>query len=334
MELHLSPTSQAIALVNQLKTELEALFAVLQASRDQVEVHAVYAMEFRHENAVNAADPIEVRHLEGDDAVVAAFEALTCITLKEGQSPKETLRVPGAIALPKVAINQIAKTNALRSELSRVISTIKKTNDRRLVWRKFQDICPKQAMRSTHVLSAPRSINFYWDDTGSSETRHTVSGLLEEWEELLNQNHERRPTFESSPHGSVERALLVSIDLVNQKLLSDGEVLFRDEHVAIRRPVQPHIRARVRDGNSKIKPIICPVPFVYEIGCPPPRIKPLPSYEPHAAGKKSSAVKPGRALLESAPLIESINLYRYHPRVRGPLKAKTDLPSTHADTNE
>ncbi len=332
MELHLSPTSQAIALVNQLKTELEALFAVLQASRDQVEVHAVYAMEFRHENAVNAADPIEVRHLEGDDAVVAAFEALTCITLKEGQSPKETLRVPGAIALPKVAIDQIAKTNALRSELSSVISTIRKTNDRRLVWRKFQDICPKQAMRSTHVLSAPRNINFYWDDTGSSETRHTVSGLLVEWEELLNQNHERRPTFESSPHGSVERALLVSIDLVNQKLLS--EELWRDEHVAIKRPVQPHIRARVRDGNSKVKLIICPVPFVYEIGCPPPRIKPLPSYEPIAAGDKTSAEKPGRALLAEAPLIPEIKLYQYKPRVRGPLKAKADLQSMHADTNE
>jgi len=326
MELHLSPISQAIALVNRLQAELEALLAVLQASRDQVEVHAVYVMEFRHDNAVNAADPIEVRHLEGADAVEAAFEALTTITLKVGQSPKETLRVPGAIALPKAAIDKIIETNILRGELSGLISTIKKANDRRLVWRKFKDICPKQAMRSTHVLGAPRSINFYWDDTGSSETRHTVSGLLEEWEELLNQNHERRPTFESTLHGSVERALLTSIDLVNQKLLS--EELTRDEHVAIRRPVQPHIRARVRDGDSKIKPIICPVPFVYEIGCPKPRIKPLMSYEPGTPARKTRDAR-----LAELPLIPKINLYKYAP-IRRPLKPKEDTTSTHADTNE
>ncbi|MBM5459002.1 hypothetical protein H8F21_15650 [Pseudomonas sp. P66] len=325
MELHLSAISEAIALVNRLKTELEVLYSVLQASVDHVEVHAIYGMEFRHDNAVHDADPIVVRQLEGAEAVEAAFEALTCITLKIGQSPKETLRVPGAIALPRLAIDKIVQTNALRNELATLIGTIKKTNDRRLVWKKFQDISPKQAMRSTHVLDDPQNINFYWDDTGSSGTRHSAGELIEDWEELLNQNHDRRPTMDGAPEGSIERTLLVAIDLLSK--------LDPNEQVAIRRPVKPHIRARVRDGDDKVKPIICPVPFVYEIGCPRPKIKPLLTYEPCNSSKKAT----GRALLELEPHIESMNLYRYEEKYReyGPLRNKKAGPqSTHADTEE
>ena len=312
MDLHLSQTSAAIAMINRLQSELVVLDDVLRASADQVRVDAMFALDFRPEDAVRH-EPIEVRVLEGPEAVQAAFEALTSIWVKIGQHPRETLRAPGAIALPGLAIEHIVQTNNTRIELARLIGAIKKTNDRRTVWNTFKGkgggIVPKQALRLTTVLTEPLNINFYWDDTGSSGARRTAGDLLVEWKEMLDQNDDRRMAMQHFSEGSVEKALLYAIDKLN--------LLDPEEQVAIRRPVQPHIRARVRNGDAKVKPIIAPVPFVYETSRPAPNIKPLVRYEPKVASKKAT----GLALLEDEPYIDAMNLYRYKEkhRVYGPL---------------
>lgn len=315
MELHLSQTSAAIAMVRRLQSELTDLSEVLRASVDQVRVDAMFALDFRPEDAVRS-EPIEVRVLHGEDAVQAAFEALTSIWVKIGQHPRETLRVPGAIALPQAAIDKILQTNATRGELVRLISAIEKTNDRRNVWGRFKGsgngIVPKQALRLTNVLSDPLHINFYWDDTGSSGARKMAGDLLEEWKELLEQYHDKEATVHHSSEASAENALLYGIDMLAK--------LDPNEQVAIRRLVQPHIRARVRNGDAKVKPIIAPVPFVYELGHPAPKIKPLPSYEPKVLVKKNTRL----ALLEDDPYVEAMNLYRYKETHReyGPVQKK------------
>lgn len=305
MDLSLSASSAAIALIEKLEHELEVLHKVLQASKDHVRVDAMFGMSFRPDDAVHN-DPIEVRVLEGDEAVEAAFEALTSIWGKDAQHRRETLRAPGAIALPKLAIEKIQQTNAIRAELAGLIGGIKRTVDRRLVWKKFKGknkwIVPKQALRQTTVLTAPKNINFYWDDTGSSGTRWRAGDLLAEWENLLNQHHDQQPTAESAPTGSFELKLIIAIRDLRDKI----EDL--DEQVAIRRLVQPHIRARVRDGEARVKAIICPVPFVYDIDCRlTPKVKPLKSYAPRASSKSTT----GKALLQDTPIIESMKVYQY-----------------------
>lgn len=321
MDLHLSPASAAIAMIERLQHELEVLFDVLLASKDHVRVDAMFGIGFRPDDAVRD-EPIEVRVLEGDEAVDAAFEALTSIWVKIGQHPRETLRAPGVIALPKLAIEKIVQTNAIRTEIIGLVGSIKRITDRRLVWKKFKGdgkgIVSKQVLRLTTVLTDPLNINFYWDDTGSSGARRVAGDLLKEWEEMLDQNHDQRPTMDSAPEGSVERTLLYAISQLSK--------INPMEQVAIRRPVQPHIRARVRDGDAKVKPVICPVPFVYDIhACRvPPKIKSLPSYAPNASSRKAT----GLALLEDEPCIESMNLYQYKEghRVYGPLKKTSDAP--------
>jgi hypothetical protein len=316
MGLHLSDTSAAIAMIHRLQSELVVLDEVLRACVNDVRVDAMFHLDFRPEDAVRS-EPIEVRQLEGPEAVEAAFEALTNLWVKVGQHPRETLRVPGVIALPKLAIDAIVQTNATRTELAALIGAIKKTNDRRNVWGRFKGkghgIVPKQALRQTTVLTEPHNINFYWDDTGSSGSRRMAGDLLVEWKELLDQNNDRRQAMQHYSEGSVENTLLFAIDKLSR--------LDPKEQVAIRRVVQPHIRARVRNGDSKVKPIVAPVPFVYEACQAAPRIKPLTDYEPKVADKKTT----GLALLEDEPYIEAMNLYRYMEkhRVYGPLKKDT-----------
>ncbi|MBC2677232.1 DNA replication terminus site-binding protein [Pseudomonas baltica] len=316
MDLHLSQTSAAIAMVNRLQAELTDLGEVLRTAADHVRVDAMFGLDFRPEDAVRN-EPIEVRVLEGDEAVQAAFEALTSIWVKVGQHPRETLRVPGAIALPRTAIDKILQTNATRVELGKLIGAIDKTNDRRNVWNRFKGsgngIVPKQALRLTNVLTAPSNINFYWDDTGSSGARKMAGDLLQEWHELLDQYHDKQATVHHSSEAAAENALVYGIDMLGK--------LDPQEQVAIRRLVQPHIRARVRNGDSKVKPIIAPVPFVYETGIAPPKIKPLSSYEPKVVIRKNTRL----ALLEEEPYVEAMNLYRYKDRHRvyGPLQKKS-----------
>lgn len=317
MELHLSDNSAAIAMINRLQSELSDLGEVLRACADRVRVDAMYGLDFRPEDTVRS-EPIEVRELEGDEAIEAAFEALTSIWVKLGQHPRETLRAPGVIALPQPAIDEIVRTNATRAELNKLISAIEKTNDRRTVWGTFKGkgkgIVPKQALRSTTVLSDPLKINFYWDDTGSSGARRMAGDLIVEWKELLDPNNERRQNLQHFAEGSMENALRYGIELLGK--------LDPEEQVAIRRLVQPHIRARVGNGEAKVKPIIAPVPFVYEASLPAPRIKPLLRYEPKVSSKKTT----GLALLEDEPYFEAMNLYRYKEkhRVYGALKKSSE----------
>ena len=64
------------------------------------------------------------------------------------------------------------------------------------------------------------------------------------------------------------------------------------------------------------------MPFVYETGIAPPKIKPLSSYEPKVVIRKNTRL----ALLEEEPYVEAMNLYRYKDkhRVYGPLQKKSD----------
>lgn len=325
MELHLSAISEAIAVVKQLEAELKVLVRMLNDSRHRLRVDAIFEMEFRHEPEVDEAAPIPVRRLEGSDAVDAAIDVLTCITMKETQNAKETLRSPGVVALPGEVIAKIIETNDLRSKLEMLIGKIKKSNDRRKVWIKFEAISPKQAMRCTPVLMNPQTINFYWTDTGTSGSRHVASDLVKEWEDLLDELHERRPTMSEAPEGSIEEGLLTAIDLLRK---------LGNEQVAIRRPVKPHIRARVRDGDTPVRQIISSVPFVYDIDeCKfAPTIKPLFSYDVVTARRKSA----GRELLEKEPYIKKMNLYQYleNYRVFGPLVQKTESDSFPASIDE
>ena len=74
MDLHLSKNSAAIDMIHRLQSELMGLSEVLRDSVDKVRVDAMFGLDFRPEDSVRS-EPIEVRVLEGNEAVEAAFEA-------------------------------------------------------------------------------------------------------------------------------------------------------------------------------------------------------------------------------------------------------------------
>lgn len=297
MELHYSVSSEAIKLVNQLEQELDLLREMLRASVHEVRIDALYGMKLRESREVRVEDSIEVRKLAGEEAIEAAIEVLTSIYLKGQQAAKETLRVPGAIGLPPHALEKVIQTNALRTELANLILGIEK-KDRRSMWRTIKGISPIQAMRTTHVLSDPQRLFFYWD-TGASGHRYLVSSLLEIWEKAVKGERQYMPTYDDFAEGAVEHKLLIAI----RKL----SLLKHDEYVYITRPVTPHIRCRFKDGDAKPKIVVAPTPFVYDVECPKPEVKDLDTYTPHEKSDAGST----RVKIEGKPYIESMKVYEY-----------------------
>ncbi|MBB3104767.1 DNA replication terminus site-binding protein [Azomonas macrocytogenes] len=310
MNLYLSPAQGAKELIFKLDQGLETLATMLRHNAENIRIDALYEIPLRNSPTVDKAEPIHVRSLTDQEAVDLTIEVLTSIWLRSAQSPKETLRAPGAIAVPDLMLEQINATNKLRMELFEIIKPLDQ-QARIDIWRAHPAIASLQALRVTPLLSKPFTLRFYWD-TGASIERKRVMDLIQVYDELLLKNHGYRPSLQSLAEESGDRKLVFAIDML--------ERLMPDEQVAIYRPVTPHIRARVRDGEEPGYICSAPIPFVYSQSSAPPRIKPLLDYKPVLTPGKRSI----RAQLMDEPYIDSMNIYRYMEMYRkfGPVDSK------------
>lgn len=310
MSHYLSPFSGAVELINTLEAELKDLSAILNSPKTFIRIDAIYGMKLRNSPKVAMDQEIPVRTLTGAEAYACAKEVLTSIHLKEGQNAKETLRAPGAIALPRVALDCVERANRIRFELFGLVSQLD-PKERKTLWKKFKFISSIQTLRTTQVLTDPKHITFYWH-VGSSGKRVQVMDLVQEWDKYLTKLHGGRPRMDDTLEGSVERKLVYAIDMVEHI-----DPIPTDEQVCIHRPVAPHIRARFLDSTvpeDKELPIVqAPTPFVYDLETPPPKIKNLKSYCPDSASAPGAEKKPRstRAQLMEEPYIESMNIFRY-----------------------
>ncbi len=308
-ELYLSALQGGRELICRLDAELRALACLLR-DEGAMRVDALYEIPVRNSVSVDRAEPIWVSSPMGLAATDLAVEVLTSIWLRSAQSPRETLRAPGVLAVSDQALAGINRSNQLRMQLFELIRPLEQTA-RTEIWRAHPAIASLQALRVTPILMAPMALRFYWD-TGASIERKQVCDLVRTYDEALLKNYDARPSLYSLPEDSGDRKLVFAISQLEQ--------LPADEQVAIYRPVTPHIRARVRDGDGL--PYICsaPVPFVYPLAVRSPGIKPLQNYEPaHRPGKRSI-----RAQLMEEPYVEAMNIYRYMETHRkfGPVEAK------------
>ncbi|MGE8066146.1 DNA replication terminus site-binding protein [Pseudomonas sp. NPDC089569] len=315
MTNYLSNASGALQLVNELREELEALELVLEASSTHIRVDAIFGIELRKTKLVTVGNPIPVTPLFGAAALQCAKDVLTNITLKPEQSAKETFRAPGALGLPRVAIQYLEKTNRIRLELFRLLGLLK-AHERKALWKKFPGISSLQAIRTTVILSDPQFIRFYWH-VGSSGVKRQAKDLIAEWDKQLFDLHGYRPRMDDTLENSLERKLVYSLEML--EALDDTS-----EQVCIHRPVAPHVRARFKDGDNEPDFVLAQTPFVYDIESPPPRIDPLVSYDPSGA-KAASQENQGRstrARLEEEPYIEAMHIYQYKEGYRtfGPVE--------------
>ncbi|HHH9441281.1 TPA: hypothetical protein ACP32N_003218 [Pseudomonas aeruginosa] len=313
-------------LINELRISLSELAALIERSKAHIRIDAIYKIPLRKTPRVDPNQEIEVTCPDRDESVDLAILALTDIDLAGGQSAKETLRVPGAIGVPALVLEQIHVTNQLRMQLFEKIQAAQPAMRKR-IWKSSYPISGLQAMRVTPFLPDPKLIRFYWD-TGSVTTRWVASDLMRLWEDQLIETFGHRPSHEEVVDHSVEMSLLSSLEKLET-------LKNHSEQVAIHRLGTPHIRARITDGTvldtttGLVKPYIslAAVPFVYDNDCAPPRISALTSYSPTDSKRKS-----GKDLLQKNEYVKGMHVYRYAKghRYYGPFERRSSARNIRA----
>ncbi|MGP0171113.1 DNA replication terminus site-binding protein [Pseudomonas sp. NCHU5208] len=325
-----STTTDAIDAASRLVEALHTLRSGLIENRDLVRLDAAFGIDLRETDRVNPAASIQVEPLEGDTAFDLAVEALTSVHLRPNQNPRSTLRVPGAIGLPKDLLEQVRHCNDLRNQLYLKVHGIQAGRPRQAVWKRTGITSALQALRQTVILECPHRISFFWN-VGTSVDRYQVSGLKKELLEQLQQNavdgqvvpKEMTQPFdlEGLHEKSVERRLKTQLNVLFG--LPDGE------QIVLLRPVRAHVRARV--SHSPLADGTCPeaskpmstVPFVYDREHPAPIVVPLNNFDPKSLTAPRS--KYSNAQLEPSPWNEAMNLYRYRDHRTEPLEISDKL---------
>ena len=310
--------ARAKELINLLDGSLKSLAAEMRANAGRIRVDAIWEIPLRDAALVDKNKPIVPVEHKGIDAANLAIECLTNIWLRAGQNMRETMRAPGIVGMPAELIAQVQKSNELRLKLYDLMKPLKQ-QERVVIWRAHSNISALQTQRLTQVFNEPKAVRFYWD-VAYSMRRVAAHDLAAEYSAALKETHGYDPEEKGLPEGSADRKFARARDI----LLDLGP----REPVAIYRPGQPHVRARIHDGGNK--PIITPtsVPFVYDIDqVEAPKIVALKTYEPV---EKTGGDRSSRAKLEPYPIefIESLNIHQYLPAHRQPMPDAEDVEQT------
>lgn len=312
--------------INLLKEELQLLAAQLRASWSLVRVDALWSIPLRDDWRVNPDHPIEVFEVPAEEQMEIAIEALTSMWLRGGQSPKQTLRVPGAIAVPSHILGQVIKTNGIRNELLSLIEKLTPEH-RKQVWKAAgHSISSLQTLRATAVQTQPAEIQFKWY-VGKAIKKWVVSDLIAE---LIKQSRESQENYTSDGHVDLPEN---SVELKHKYWLESLRDLDSHEVVAQQRILAPSLLARIKTSGQAEFNSPASVPLLYSTDCSKPSIRRLESYDP-ALAAKSSGTNSGaaRSRLEKAPVVglESLNVYQYQEKYRHSQVIKRTKPKSES----
>ncbi|EPV8686708.1 TPA: hypothetical protein N2C61_001974 [Pseudomonas aeruginosa] len=322
-----STVTDAIEAAGRLVEALTTLREGMLARRDEIRVDAAFSICMRETDEVDPDAGIEVSSTEGDAALDLVIEALTSVHLRPNQKPRTTLRVPGAVGLPKDLMPLVQHCNDLRNQLYLKVHGIQPVRARQAVWRRTGITSALQALRQTVLLDSPQRISFFWN-IGTSFDRYNVEGLQKE---LLTQLRVYSPDGPAEPKdlkapfeleglikGSVELRLKTQLNI----LLGLPE---RREQIVLLRPVRPHVRARVtyqdrgNGGQPQASKPMSTVPFVYDKDHGAPVIVALKDFDPKTAVSAPRS-KYKNAQLEPVPWNEEMHLFRYRDHRTDPLE--------------
>lgn len=313
MSAYLTPQQGAKELISRINESLKLLADEMRANAGRIRVDAIWEIPLREAGRVDASKPIVPVERQGIDAANLAIECLTCIWLRPPQNMRETLKAPGVVAMPGSFIAQIQESNHLRLELYNLMKPLTPA-EREKIWRQHSNLSALQTQRITRVFEDPKRIRFYWD-VSFSMRRIAAHDLAAEYSAMLIKLHGHDPQMEGLPEDSIDRKWARARNI----LMGLGV----REPVAIYRPGQPHVRARIHDGlETPITPTS--VPFVYDIDkVEKPKIVALGTYDP---GKPKKAERSSRAKVEENPIqgCEKLFIHQYELKHRKPLPAPVD----------
>tara|TARA_R110002124_G_scaffold128157_19_gene288718 strand:- start:15054 stop:15983 length:930 start_codon:yes stop_codon:yes gene_type:complete len=305
MKNYLSPQQGIKELVVRLENQLGSLANEMKLHSSKMRVDVAWHIPYRDQAMVDDSKVIQVETLYSDEAANRVIEGLTAIRIEAGnQNPRETLRAPGLVALPKKWIQQLETTNSLKSEIQSLVEVIPDQYERMKLWKSMPYLSGLQVMRQAWIVPAPAKVRFYWDSAPSVKPK-TVGALIEEYSEVLRKMHGHVPL--PSEMDSDDRTLKYAFGISELKSLNPNE------RIAVFRAGKPHIRARVT-FLDKIKPIMrpCSTPIIYDRDDPVPLVTPLVNWEPTQRGTQRSS----RAKIELEPFVENLYLHRYLEKYR------------------
>lgn len=305
MAQYLSPQQGFKEQVNILETRLEVLGNRMRARPDRLRVDAAYMIPFRDQAMVDETKGVTVTPLASSEALDRIVYGLTSTRIEPGkQNPRETLRVPGVIALPTDWLQEMEELNRIRHEIEQLTAQIEDQYERTKLWGSMRYLSGLQVTRQTWIVSGPARIRFYWDASPSVQSKRAA-----EWTKAYTAHvkklHGYVPALEELETGDALRKLVVAINELSG--------ISPNERIAVFRPGQPHVRARVSFIDTiprALRP--APTPIVYPIDDPVPFIVPLSSYEPGASADK----KWSRSKIEAEPFVSDMYLHRYKPPYR------------------
>lgn len=309
MANYISPQQGIKELVNKLEPRLDLLANRMRARPDRLRLDSAFHIPFRDQATVDDKKGIEATALEGSEAIRHAIYGLTSIRIEQGkQNPRETLRVPGVIALPDDWLSELRELNAIKKEIEQLAASIDDQYERMKVWGSMKYLSSLQTMRQTWIVSGPAKVRFYWDSAPSIQNK-TAAEWIANYTQHLKKLFGYVPLLDELLEGDSSRKFVVAIS----KLSGNGTDIDPREKIAAFRIGQPHVRARVA-FIDKVKPIIrpAPTPIVYPIDDPVPSITPLSNWEPSIPSPNRSS----RARIETEPFVEALYLHRYLPGYR------------------
>lgn len=309
MTIYISPQQGIKELVNKLESRLDTLANRMRARPDRLRVDLAYQIPFRDQATVDEHKGIEVCALSGQEAAFHAIYGLTSIRIEQGkQNPRETLRVPGLIALPPDWLAELQELNIVKHEIELLVAQIEDQYDRMKLWGSMKYLSSLQTMRQAWIVSGPAKVRFYWDSAPSIQNK-TASEWVASYTKHLKKLFGYVPSLDELVEGDSSRKFVVAISMLS----GINTDIAPNEKIASFRHGQPHVRARVTfidKVKAQIRP--APTPIVYPIDDPVPKITPLSNWEPVERGPGRS----GRAKIESEPFVEALYLHRYLEQYR------------------
>lgn len=300
MKSYLSPQQGINELVGILEKRLDLLATRMRAKPQRLRVDTAYHIPFRDQAMVDESKGVVVTPLGNAEAAQQVIYGLTSIRVEAGkQNPRETLRVPGVVALPSDWLNELQELNTVKQEIEELVGKIKKP-ERVKMWGSMKYLSSLQAMRQPLIVSGPAKIRFYWDAAPS--VRHKTAAMwIEHYSKELKDLHGHIPMIEELSAADGSRKLVFGINVLSEQ--ADPA-----EYIAEFRQGQPHIRARVT-FIDKIDAIIRPtsMPICYSIDDPVPLITPLTSWDSTQRSTRQS----DRVKISAVPFIEALYLHRY-----------------------
>lgn len=269
------------------------------------EVLGLWRVAFR--GKADSTPTLELHEIDKNIAAFWAAESITQVNLLEGQSRKETLRCPGAIAVSSNTWQILLELNRLKSACATAFHNLNDRPTKREFSRNNPKLVQLQATRLLDLIEPDDEFDslrfFVFADNNC--TRKLVGNLKDEWLEQLRalKNNPSLSLKDLHAHHYDKNTAEWQI----KKDILDISPLHNNEVIAERRTKALHIRAYVSKLKGQGRYITTSTPIVVRSDCA--RLEIINELSNQVGSDDTD-------FFEELPIVARKNLYRYKAEFR------------------